>query len=109
MTNPDITFAPQQSSVLAGLPEWLKDPANYEDVEKQIIQTFVSTCAHSEIMDWANCPKCTKKMLERRKLLKRLGFKNPAQYLAWKKTHQAIKERYPLVDWKAQKKINLKP
>jgi hypothetical protein len=42
-------------------------------------------------------------MLDRRKLLKKLGFKNPSQYMAWKKIHTEIKERFPLVDWQAEK------
>lgn len=85
---------------LAGLPAYLKDPANFKKIEKAILNTFFSTCSHSNMLEWAECPKCTKKMLERRLLLKKLGFKNPGQYMAWKKIHQKIIERYPLMDWK---------
>lgn len=100
-----INLKSKINPLLDSLPEFLKDPANFEKIQKSILMTFISTCGHSEIMDWAKCDKCTKKMLERRKLLKKLGFKNPAQYMAWRKTHEKIKVMYPLVDWKSKTSI----
>ena len=100
MTKPDIKLKPKSNPLIADLPEYLKDPANYEEIQRKILKTFTSTCGHTEIMQWAECEKCTKKMLDRRKLLKELGFKNPRQYMAWRKTHETIKERFPLMDWK---------
>ena len=89
------------------LPEYLKDPANFEDIQKKVFKTLEGTCTHTEIMEMAKCSKCTKKMLERRALLKALGFKNPAQYMAWRKTHAKIRELFPLVDWKSLNKERL--
>lgn len=105
MNTPDIDIRPKLHPLLADLPDFLKDPANYEKIEADILKTFLSSCGHSDIMQWAECEKCSKKMLERRHLLKSLGFKNPAQYRAWKMVHQKIKERMPLVDWKKNKLI----
>lgn len=105
MDTPDINYKPKADPNVASLPEHLKNPANFEDIEKKVIQSIMSSCTHSDVFEMAECEKCTKKMLERRKLLKRLGFKNPAQYYAWKKIHTEIKKRYPLVDWAKNKLI----
>lgn len=107
-SKPKITLKPHVTPILAGLSDYLKNPANFETIQKQILETFISTCSHSNPVEWAECPKCTDKMLDRRKLLKKLGFKNAGQYMAWKQVHTTIKERYPLVDWAAEKgKLNL--
>jgi len=102
-SKPDIKFKPKLNPLVASLPEHLKNPANFEKYNQMILNTFISTCNHTDIHEWAMCEKCTNKMLDRRKLLKKLGFKNPAQYMAWKKIHEEIKTRMPLVDWKAEK------
>lgn len=99
--NPEIPKLPNKikPSLTAMLPPHLKDPANYERIQKIIIETLGGTCSHGEIMQWANCVKCQKRFKERKNVLKKLGFKNPAQYLEWKKIHMKIREKYPLVDW----------
>lgn len=108
MNPKDIDLKPKINPLIDKLPAYLKDPANYEKIQKQIIESFISTCSHGAIVEWAACKKCTDKMLDRRRLLKKLGFKNPAQYFAWKKVHEKIKKMYPLVDWSAGKnKLNL--
>ena len=98
--------------LIANLPKHLKDPANYERIKKAIADTMVlkdtkleKACVHEDIASMAACPKCTKRMLYRRLLLKKLGFKNPAQYWAWQKTHERIKELYPLMNWKTQEPL----
>lgn len=91
------------NALVANLPEYLKDPANYEKIRRQIYETIVSNCGHADLGEMAVCKICSDKMLERRRLLKKLGFKNPAQYFAWQKTHEKIKETFPLVDWQKQK------
>ena len=96
---PKIDIKPKTSPILASLPEYLKHPKNYENIQRQIIASVQTDCSHSELLEYAKCKKCTQKMLERRYLLKRLGFKNPTQYYAWKRVHENIRERFPLVDW----------
>lgn len=105
MSKPNVDLQPKTSPLLEGLSEYLRNPANYFEVQKKILDTFISTCAHSEMMEWAECVKCTAKMVERRKIIKKLGFKDAKQYMAWKKTHEFIKERFPLVDWNKNVKI----
>jgi len=94
-----VELKPKLHPLLASLPDHLKDPANFEKVQLAIINTFRSTCGHGEVLEWAECPKCSEKMLERRALLRKLGFKNAAQYMAWRKVHEEIRgitERYAL-------------
>lgn len=101
-SKPDIALKPKLHLLLASLPDYLKNPANYLEVQKKILKTVYSNCGHSELLDWSKCSKCTNKMLERRKLLKKLGFKHPAQYMLWRRVHEEIKKRMPLVKWKKQ-------
>lgn len=97
---PNIEYKPEVHPLLASLPPHLKDHAKYYDIQKKILETIASTCTHSELIDFASCPKCTGNMLKRRKLLRELGFKNPAQYMAWRMVNEEIKKRVPLIQWK---------
>lgn len=87
--------------LLADLPEYLKNPANFMTVMKQILNTLAVSHSHSELEGYARCAECTRKMIERRKLLKKLGFKNARQFYAWRRVHEEIARSYPLVDWTA--------
>jgi len=107
MEKPKIAIRPRKNPLLANLPDYLKNPANFETVQKQILATILTTCGHSDILEHAACKKCTEKMLARRKLLKKLGFKNAQQYMAWRAVHEEIKRRMPLVDWKNKKIMTL--
>ena len=103
--NEKIELKPKLSPFLASLPEHLKNPANFEKIQRAILETFISTCNHTEVLEWASCEKCSEKMLHRRQLLRKLSFKHPSQYFAWRKIHEEIKKRYPLVDWKKENAI----
>ena len=37
--------------------------------------------------------------------MKNYGFKNPKQYFEWRRVHQEIRRRYPLMDWITGKQI----
>lgn len=91
--------------LIASLPEHLKDPANYERIRRAIAETVQTTCTHGSIGEMAACMKCSDNMLVRRKLLKKLGFKNPAQYHAWQKIHNTIKDKFPLADWAKENEV----
>lgn len=99
MDKPDIKFKSKSDPLVAFLPDHLKNPANYEDIQKKILATLKTKCSHSDMLEMSKCQKCTDMMIRRRKLLKELGFKNPAQYMQWRKIHEKIKEKFPLVDW----------
>lgn len=98
---PDVTpetfpTANAAKSVFAGMPEYLKDPANFERIQRAIFEAGASTCGHSELIEWSGCWKCQMKQKDRSEMIQRLGFRSPAQYLAWVKVHTVIKERVPL-------------
>lgn len=76
------------------LPAYLKDPANYDKIQKVILESFAGKHSHGEVLEWASCPDCQKRFTERAPMLKKLGFKNPAQYFAWKKTMETIQRIY---------------
>lgn len=92
----DITPAPNLHPLVASLPPYLKDPKNYEKVQKVILNSFSSKHSHGEVVEWASCVTCQKKFSNRSFVLKKLGFVNPAQYMAWKKIHEVIKDRVKL-------------
>jgi len=98
-------FAPRLTD---SLPDFLKDPANFLKVQQAIYKTIATKHSHGDVFEYAKCSACSRKMLERRHLLKSLGFKNPAQYMQWQKTHAEIRKRFPLMDWKTRTPINLK-
>jgi len=76
---------------IASLPAYLKDPANYEKIQKAIFEAGASTCDHAEVIEWAGCMKCQGKQWERKETMARLGFQNGQQYLAWKRIHERIR------------------
>lgn len=98
MEEPIIIKQNQKSKLhplLAILPEHLKDPRNYLKIKKEIYKTIATNCGHDSIAKMAECEKCSKNMMKRRLLLRKLGFKNPQQYQAWQKIMDVIIERFP--------------
>ena len=89
-------FLKQKPSVLAGLSEYLKDYKNYEKVMRAILEAGSTKHSHGEMVDWAACTACQQKLWDRKEFIKKLGFRSPAQFLAWSKTHRIINERVPL-------------
>lgn len=85
--------------IFAGLPAYLKDPKNYYKIQKLVIETLGGKHSHGEVMEWATCVDCQKRFKERGSVLKRLGFRNPRQYLAWRQViHRMINPvRDPLI------------
>ncbi len=86
--------------ILASLPEYLKDPANFDKIQRAILDAGATKHSHGEVVDWAGCTYCQGKEWDRKEMIQRLGFTSGAQYMAWKKIHTTIKDRYPLVMWK---------
>jgi len=86
----------QKVHVLAGLPEYLKDPANYQKIRKAIYETIATKHSHSDILEWGACVNCQIKLKEHGELIRRLGFTCPEQYRAWLKVHAKIEERVKL-------------
>jgi len=93
---PDINYGKLLSPVLAGLPEYLKDPKNYIPVQKALLETMACKKLHGDPSEMFECKTCTDNMVKRRELMAKFGFKSPAQYMEWKRTHEEIKKRMPL-------------
>lgn len=89
-------------SILDDLPVYLKDPANYEKVQKALIETLASRHSHSDLLTWYSCKQCENKIFDHREMMMRLGFKSPTQYYAWKRIHEKIRKLMPLVNWNGQ-------
>lgn len=82
--------------ILAGLPEYLKDPANYQKIRAALYEVIASTCSHSEVIEWSACSKCQKKVRDHADMVRKLGFTSPAQYFAWRKVHEVMDKRVKL-------------
>ena len=98
MNEPDITKFPKYrpNPFLADLPTHLKDPKNYKKIMKAILDTLATKHSHADLFEWSQCKSCSQKMLERRLLLKNLGFRNPRQFLEWRKVMDVIQTRVKL-------------
>jgi hypothetical protein len=94
---PDVSeFKSAKVHVLDGLPEYLKDPKNYEKIQRDLLDTLASSHSHGEMIEWASCYHCQIKFAQHAEAVRLLGFRSPAQYFAWKKVHAQIKRRVPL-------------
>lgn len=90
---------PQPNPIFDDMPAYLKDHDNFTKIQKTILDTLAGKCSHGEIMEWAGCAKCQRRFKERGQVIRKLGFKSMAQYMAWVKVHQTIKERIKLAKY----------
>lgn len=88
------------SSVLASIPQHLKDPANFEKIYKSIANAGRTKHSHGEVTDWAKCFVCQRAANDRLLMMQSLGFKSKAMYLTWLKIHQQMfsiaRDKYPM-------------
>lgn len=90
MKYPDYTPNP----IFKGLPVYLKDPANYEKIEMAIYDSMAlggKPCSHSEMLNFGTCKKCDRRLWARREMMRKLGFRDAAQYMEWKKVIHEMK------------------
>jgi hypothetical protein len=78
-------------SVFEGMPEYLKDPNNFEQIYKTIYEAGNSRCSHSDVLEYSVCKKCEGARTKRVLTMRKLGFRNGQQYLAWLRTHQNLR------------------
>lgn len=97
MTDIPQAFQPPKPSLVVSLPKHLKDPTNYEKINRFIIESLASKHSHGDMMAWAACVSCQRRFAERGGVLKKLGFKNPGQYMLWKRVHEHIRRNYTSV------------
>lgn len=95
----DINYKPIKNPYFDNLPEYTKDPKNFKKIQRALLETLACGRIHSEPSEVFHCKKCNENVMERRKLMAKFGFKDAAQYMAWRKVHETIREKMPLVDW----------
>ncbi len=78
-------------SVFQGMPQYLKEPKNYEKVMKLLYEAGNSKCSHSDMFEYSACKKCEPARIRRAIVMRKLGFKGGQQYLAWRKTHENMR------------------
>ena len=87
----------KNANALDGLPVYLKDPQHFERIQREIYECLSGACTtHTEVIEAAGCFKCQRAFKKRSDFIIGLGFKSPAQYMAWVKTHTYIRDRVKL-------------
>jgi L-amino acid N-acyltransferase YncA len=89
----------EKPSIFAGLTDFVKDPANYEAIQRQLLDTLASKHSHADVSEWVDCVECQMRVKDHKDLMFKLGFKDSATYMAWRKVHETIKNRSPLIQW----------
>jgi len=92
-----IELKPKVNPLIADMPKHLKDPANYKKIQKALLEAGATKHSHPEMIDWAGCKICQTAQWNRKEMMKKLGFKSGAQYMAWQKVHETIIKRVPLL------------
>lgn len=78
-------------SIFQGMSPMLKDPKNYEKIMKLLYEAGNSKCAHSDILEYSVCKKCETQRMNRTLAMRKLGFRNGQQYLAWRRVHENLR------------------
>jgi predicted metal-binding transcription factor (methanogenesis marker protein 9) len=79
--------------IFKGLPKALKDPESYEKTEKELQSILKSDHKHKTASSYVKCKECQGRYAERKKFMKKLGFKSIQQYMEWKKIMTIIKNK----------------
>lgn len=73
-----------------GFPKRLKDPKNYIETEKMLAEILKTEHKHKTASSYAKCVECQSKREERKKQMKKAGFKSIQQYMEWKRIMDII-------------------
>lgn len=84
---------------LGHLPDYVKDPANYDKIQVALYEVMGCPKGHSEPAQAFDCKGCQQKALERRELMKKFGFRNAGEYLQWKKVMHQMERRVHLAKY----------
>lgn len=83
----------QPDPELAHLPDYVKDPANYDKIRAALLECLASPHSHSDMEEWSKCVDCMVKVEEQKQMMKKFGFTTPSVYKKWQKTHETIKRK----------------
>lgn len=75
------------------LPKELKDPKNFEVIEKRLIKILKTPHKHKTAKEYVACPLCNAKRLERQAKMREEGFSSIIQYMQWKKIMTIINNK----------------
>lgn len=83
----DVNKVPKlkPNPIFKGLSSSLKDPTNYLKTEDSLQSILKSDHKHKTASSYVKCEDCQTKYNERKKLMKKIGFKSIQQYMEWKK------------------------
>jgi len=87
----------KENPVFEGLPDEVKDPKNFKEIEKKLANTMVSDHKHATIKAFIKCKRCQIKVKKKADMIKELGFKDFAQYQDWKKIISIIINKQNLI------------
>lgn len=92
------------TDVFKGLPDSLKEPEKYLEVETKVLEIMNTGHHHRKIGAFIKCKVCEPKLKERREYLADVGFKDYHQYLRWKQVMDIMNKVIKLRNAKANKK-----
>jgi len=78
------------------LPDHLKDHANYDKIQRALLDAGATKHSHADMEAWSGCSECQQAQWNRKEMMKELGFTSGKQYMAWQRIHEEIKSRVPL-------------
>lgn len=81
----DLPKKYSQHPMLKGIPDELKEIKRYRKVEREYSLIMLTSHKHKTTATFAKCEDCTKKMQERREYLQKLGFKDYAQFMLYRR------------------------
>lgn len=79
--------------IFKGLPDTLKDPKMFDEVEKKLRLATLSDHKHSTVKSYVGCKRCKDKFAKRQAIMKEYGFKDIKQYMEWKRVMSIIKQK----------------
>lgn len=96
LTNKQIGKA-KVNPVFKGLSDSVKDPKNFNKIEKKLARVMVSDHKHVTVKGFTLCKKCQDRFNKKRQLIHELGFVSINQYQNWKKIMEIIINKKKLV------------
>ncbi len=84
------TKAIAKQPLTASLPDFVKDPANYQAIEKKLKMTMLSDHTHTTVKQFVKCARCTTKRAKRDAIMKEYGFESAAQFYEWRRIMDII-------------------
>lgn len=89
----EINKEHKPNPIFDGMPESLKDPACFEDIEKRLRSLLISDHKHKTIKAYIACKRCQTKLNKKREVMKEIGFKDVKQYSEWRRIMSIISQK----------------